>query len=276
MAPATQTDNEWGVVSGLLDDFDLIVNEAWWATDPRFGEGKSPLLHLRGQATVDGAVVDEEAELLFGTGDGWKAGKGGENVTHPSGKTKFTDSSNAGKLVQAILELGPDVAAVLKEKGKPTEAETWRNTSWHFERKTFTFKNRKTGEMTEYQVALPTSFNGLTDSDAPAAKPTAATKKAASTAAAPSRKAKAEEAEEAPAAAAPSRKGKAAGGNSELRAYVIAFAKQFGPDEHGDFVDNVYDKDVMPADKLEEIQADEALGIEIMDETGKLWAEAHS
>lgn len=260
--------------SGLLDDFDFWIAESWFATDKRFGGGRDPILHLRGQALIDGEVVDEEETLLYGCGQGWKVANGGQAVTHTAGKTNFTDASNIGKFLDALDELGDEPLDTLGERGSPTDAEVYLGIGLHMERKEFTFKDRKTGETTTYEVALPTAFLGFADSEAPAAapaKPSGAPKKAtgaAKKATAPAKKA-------APTASAPAKapaKKKAATEN-DLRAAVVEYAAVYEATEHAEFVDAVYDPEYF--NRVAELNQDEQLAAEILDPESELWAEAH-
>lgn len=258
--------------SGLLDDFDFWIGESWFATDKRFGGGRDPILHLRGQALIDGEVVNEEETLLYGCGQGWKTANGGQAVTHTAGKTNFTDASNIGKFLDALDSLGDEPLDTLGERGAPTDAEVYLGIGLHMERKDFDFKDRKTGESTTYQVALPTAFLGFADQEAPAAAPakaSGAAKKAtgaAKKATAPAKKAAA------PAAASAPVKKKAPAAN-DLRAAVVEYAKIYDATEHASFVDAVYDPEYF--DRVPELNQDEQLAAEILDPESELWAEAH-
>lgn len=266
--------------SGLLDDYDFWVESAWFAKDKRFGGGKDPILHLRGQALIDDEVVNEEETLLYGCGAGWEITAGGQGVTHPSGKTNFTDASNIGKLLNALDDLGAEPLDTMAEKGNPTDAEVYLGVGLHMERQQFSFKDKKTGESNTYEVPLPTSFLGFADADeekpakvAPGAAKKAATP-AAKKAAAPAKKATPAPAKKAAGAVkkGPAKK-EAEPEGDDLRDAIVEYAKMYEVGEHAAFVDAVYDEEYFP--RADELQQDEVLAAEVLDPDSALWAEAH-
>lgn len=265
--------------SGLLDDYDFWVTESWYAKDKRFGGGADPILHLRGQALIDGEVVNEEETLLYGCGQGWEIQNGGQSVSHPTGKINFTEASNIGKLLNALNDLGAEPLDTLSERdATPLDAETFLGLGLHMERQQFSFKDKKTGETNTYEVPLPTAFLGFADADEPAPKKAGGAKKAApaakaapaSKAAAPAKKAAAPAAKAPASKAAPKPKPKAA---DDLRDAVVEYAKVYEADDHAVFVDAVYDPEYFP--RAEELQLDEELAAEVLDPDSALWAEAH-
>lgn len=262
----------WKTSSGLLDDFDFSIEEAWFGTNEKFGD--AVLLNLRGIAEqmVEGemAVVDDEHVLLYSCGEGWEAAKGGREATHGAGKTTFTNNSNMGRLIDAIVALGGDVLEELGTRGESYEADTWEGLKFHIERKTFTFRNRETGENVSYEVPLPTDYLGTFDveeEEAPKKKAPSRGKgkgsargsKAGSKATPkrkPSRskaKAKAEPEEE----------------ENDLRDAVIEFGAEY--EDHATFVEEVFDPDVF--DRAEELQEDEELSEDVLDEDGSVWTD---
>ena len=247
--------NSWQTSSGLLDDFDFKAEEAWFDTHPKMGD--SLLLHLRGEAYEEGELVDDEHLLLFSCGDGWKAGKGGQIATHPAGKDTFSNSSNIGKLIDALVGLGPDVVEELSSRGESYEAETWQGINMHIVRKTFSFKDRQTGEERTYEVPLPTEFHGFGEAEEEEEKP---------------KKGKAKgKGKKAPAKGKAKGKSKAKKGNG-LRDAVIEFASEY--DDHGEFVADVFDEEIF--DRAEELTEDEELSAEVLDEDSELWDAAQS
>lgn len=259
--------DSWKTTSGLLDDFDHEWREVWFGTDARFGEGKTLLLVARGPAFIEGEEVDEEHTLFYSCGDGWKEAKGGREAKHSSGKTSFTDNSNIGKLIDRLVELGPEIIKELKARGETFQADTFEGLRFHMERKKFQFKNRKTGEASEYEVVLPTDFLGVVDGEAVAPKKaTGASKRAAA------KPAEEEEAEPPKKATGVTKKatGAKTAPKESLRDAVVKFAVPY--EEHASFVTDVMDPDVFP--RAEEIQEDEELANDILDEDGSVWTDA--
>ena len=79
--------------SGLLDDYQLTVAEAWFGTDDESEYNQDRIyLFLRGEATVDGEVVEEEYRERYSVGNGWEVVDEGRAIEHGSGKNKTRDS----------------------------------------------------------------------------------------------------------------------------------------------------------------------------------------
>lgn len=261
-----QPTGSWKTGSGLLDDFDFSIEEAWFGTHEKYGD--TVLLNLRGIAEqdVDGniEVVDDEQVLLFSCGDGWEVAKGGTLATHSAGKDTFINNSNMGRLINAVVGLGDEVLEEMQGRGETYEADTWVGLKFHIERKQFTFKDRQTGEATTYEVPLPTDFLGTFEPEGeekPKAKPTARTRGKAKAEPEP----EADEAEAEEEAPKPRRRGKKA--NTALRDAVIAFASEY--EDHADFVEEVFDPEEF--DQAEALQGDEELSADVLDEDGSVW-----
>lgn len=262
--------DNWGVGSGLLDDFWMTIGSAWFGTDPGYGGGKNVILKLQGEAEIDDEVVEPEHTMFFSVGDGWNAVKNGREVSHSAGKLKFNRQSNAGKLVQAVLDI-PDALAAFKERGyDPTEADAWEGARFHFENKTFKMKDRDTKEEREYDVSLPTEFAGFVDNEEEAKPATARGRRA---------KAQADASTPPAAAAAPSGGGrrKRGGGaatadNAALKNAVIEFAADWEDDAHSDFVTAVFNPKEFP--QAEDLQNDQELSNDVLDVAGEIWTKS--
>lgn len=255
-----QPTGSWKTSSGLLDDFDFDIEEAWFGVNEKFGE--AVLLNLRGIASQEGEVVDDEHLLLYSCGDGWEAAKGGREAQHGAGRTTFTNQSNMGRLIDSIVSLGDDVIGVLSSRGETYEADTWEGLRFHIERKTFSFRDRETKEQVSYEVPLATDFLGEVETEAPAKAPAKAPRKPRGS------KAEAEApAEEAPAKAPRKPRGKK--GNAALEKAILDAASEFEFDDHADFAAWVLDPDEFP--QADELQADEEMAANVLDEDGSIW-----
>lgn len=271
----TQGKSSWDTTSGLIDEYEMTIEECWFGKPPNYREGKQTVLVIRGEAELDGELLDDEKENYYSLGDGWDPDNGGESAAHGSGKTQFNENSSMGKLIRATVGLGDEVVEELKSRGETYEAATWQGLRFLFQRKEFTFKDRKTGEENTYAVELPVEFLGVDEEVAEKPKAKApAKKKAAST----RRKAKAEvetdddpeaEVEDETPAPKKGRRKKAEGG---LRAKVVAFAAEWDDDSHSDFMEAVLDPDEF--DDAGAVQADEELLNDILDEDGSIWTES--
>lgn len=267
----------WQTTSGLIDNYDFHIEQAWFGKNEKFGD--SLLLNLRGPAYQEGELVEEEVTNLYSCGDGWEAADGGEKAEHKAGKTTFNKQSSMGKLIDAVVGLGDEVLEELSTRGETYEAETWAGLILHIEREEFTYTDRKTQESRSYEVPLPTDFLGVIDEEeaepAPKAKAKASTKSSAPARKPRTTKAKAEPAAKAKPATRTRTRGKKAAepepaDNSDLREAIMEFAA--GYEDHNAFVAAVFDTDEF--DRAEELQEDEELSNEVLDEESEIWTES--
>jgi len=256
-----KTADNWGVGSGLIDNFWMTIGSAWFGTDAGYRAGTSTILKLSGEAEIDDEVVDDDHTMFYSCGDGWSAVQNGRAVSHSAGTTKFNRQSNAGKLVQAVLEM-PDALAAFKERGyDPTQADAWEGARFRFENKSFKMKDRDTKEEREYDVSLPVEFAGFVEDEE---------EEAPKKAAASRRKGAAPVGDNPPAATGRRRRGAAAtSDNSALRNAVVNFAADWEDDAHSDFVTAVFNPKEFP--QAEELQNDQELSNDVLDSDGSIW-----
>lgn len=272
----------WKTSSGKLDDFDMTIEDAFFGTDPNYRKGTATVFIVRGAAEIDGEVVDDEYKMFYSVGEGWEAHKGGRALVHGSGKESVNRSSNMGKLIDAVAGLGDEVIEELMERGEATEADTWEGLRFHFQNKTYPIKDSETGEISNYDVSLPTEYLGVDETNA---KPKAKTatkgargKGGGSEEAAPKARSRktADKPADKPAARSRSRKPEPepVEEDDDLRAAVVEFAAEFAEDAHELFIQAVYDPEEFP--QADDIDEDEDLAAEVMDPDSELWAEAHA
>jgi hypothetical protein len=257
--------SSWQTESGLLDKFQIDIEEAWFGKDEKFGDNL--IFNLRGPAIQEGEVVDEEHTLKYSCGDGWEARKGGQEASHKAGKTSFNKSSNMGKLIDSLVGQGDEILEELQSRGEAYEAATWIGLSLFIEREAFSYTDRNTKETRTYEVPLVTDYLGVVEGE---------DEKPAKKAPARARKAKSEDAEETPKPRARrTRKKKEEEPEVDLRAELVALAGEFDDDDdgHQGFVEAAFDPDEF--DHAEALQADEELSNEVLDMESDLWAEAH-
>jgi hypothetical protein len=148
--------SSWDTSSGLLEEFSLDVQEAWFGTNDKYNQGQTLLLNLKGAASVAGDVVDPDHHLMLSCGDKWKAAQGGATAVNTTGSDSFNSQSAVGRLIDGAKELGDPVIAILRGRGDSFQADTWNNLVIDFERvKTGSFKDRNTGEERDVYNYLP-------------------------------------------------------------------------------------------------------------------------
>jgi len=243
--------SSWDTESGLLDDYDFVVEEAWFGEDEESENNDGKVyLFLRGEATEEDGTEHEEHRERYSTGKNWEAVDDGESVENAAGKTRFNQNAGLGKLINALVALGDDEAAFLQKRGQAFDAATFNKLKMHMKsQEASRWTDTDTGEEIVWMLNLPTS---LTLPKAKGGKGKAArsgTKK-------PAKKS----------TKAPS---KASG----LRAEIATFAAQFDENEHDEFVDQILDSDIFAnADKIVD---DDELHADVLDPDSSLWADAH-
>ena len=259
----------WGTESGLPDNFTHLVAEAWFGPNEESERDPDKVyLNLRGPAYgEDGELIGDEDgyTLRFGTGKNWSVIKKGAGVESDVGASKFNRNSGVGHLITAIGDEGvltKELKAVLKGRGAPTEAATFGDLAFRYERTVVsTFKAEDTGEDVSWELPLPVEFLGVGEDALGGKKKGAKTKV----------KAKAVEADIDDESDDDEPKAKPKS-NGKLRKKVVEFAATYEADEYDEFKEDVFDSDLFAlADELEE---DEELKAEVLDEDN-IFAEAH-
>lgn len=120
----------WGGDSGLLTDYEGVITDAWFGTDPKYNNGETVLLMLKLETD---SPEQREHEERYACGPDWKTFDGGETVEHPKGPQKrFNKASQVQKFVEAAIACD-GAAEVLRGRGTPKEAKLWIGTKWFFE-----------------------------------------------------------------------------------------------------------------------------------------------
>lgn len=234
--------SSWETVSGLLEEFAFKVAEAWFG--PNEDSERDPdkvYLNLRGVAKVDGEIVDDEHVERYSTGKNWEVVEDGAEVENATGKNKFNENTGLGRLINAMVACGDDVAEYLAGKGEAYEASTFEGLAMDMKRMLVSEFESDDGETVQWYLQLPTEIA-----------------------------VKAKKGKKGGSGKAGKAKGK---GKSSLRSEIIEFAKEFDEDEHDDFVDQVLDDTVF--DNAEKIEDDDELHAEVLDPDSELWSEAH-
>lgn len=157
--------------SGLKDDYDGIIVDAWFATDPKYNNGQTLLVFLKKHDEETG----EETEDRYACGPDWGSYDGGETAEHPKGEQKgFNNQTAYYELISTAMEAGGEEemrrrsSVELGGRG-PKAAALWKGLRFHWEIKTETRKirDRETGEMREITTnrSLPTKFLGIATGD---------------------------------------------------------------------------------------------------------------
>lgn len=152
----------WKFETGLNDDFDFEVTNAYFAFNAKIGQGGEPkmALHLEGKAeggTYDSpTVLEGDTALLFSTGDKWMAVDDGAKVVHEAGSSRsFNNKATIARLLMSADEAG----APIRDRGEPEEAGIWVGLKLHFNRVQEEFKAQD-GTMKQFSPLLVSGYVG--------------------------------------------------------------------------------------------------------------------
>jgi hypothetical protein len=271
---ATTEHDPWKFSTGLPDDFDGMIEDAYFMYDPEYNNGQTLLLKL--EVKADDAEVAEmlQRPLQYPLGNGFTPIEGGAAVEREDGSKKgYHVNSGIATLLKAMLDC-KGAQPVIQGPGRnnPFRAELFIGTNWHWESKTFHYG----GEIGDKDRLLPTSFLGVKGQGAGAA--TGAVKKAApAKAAAPAAKAPAKAqgavkkaspamappVEELPSEAPAATEGLEEGSEAWTQLWDIAMAA----DSHQQFVEQAFE--------LEGVADNEAVAQAVLDDgADSLWGKA--
>lgn len=143
--------------TGLRDDYDGTVVNAFFGTDERYNNGETMLLKWEVHGLDEDGVAYEETQLIT-VGKGWETVDGGQTVRHESGKDRmFNNNSHLGKIIERCTkELG--IGDVLRSKGSPYDAKVWVGLSFHFNREEQRYSG--SSEVKDTTKLMPTKYLG--------------------------------------------------------------------------------------------------------------------
>ena len=237
--------SSWETTSGLIDEARFKVEEAWFGpNEDSDRDAEKIYLNLRGEATFEGEVLDDEHTERYSTGKNWEVVEDGAEVENATGKNRFNENTGLGRFINALVACGDDVAEYLQAKGEAFEAATFEGLDMDMERMLVSEFESDDGETVKWYLLLPVAVKVK-------AKKGKKSKKGGS-----------------------GKAGKAKGkGKSSLRSDIVDFAKEFDEDEHDEFVDQILDVETF--DNAEKIEDDDELHAEVLDPDSDLWSEAH-
>jgi len=162
-------DEDFELGSGLMDDFDATITDAWFAPprqeySEKAGGESTPFLHLK----LEGPDLDQPMTEMKSTGSakGWQIQREGLEIVSAKSPNlhQFVQSSRAGELVNRIIALAGkgDKAKgvqVMKSRGYlMTEAEFYTGLSFHWEREQMATVGGETRD-----VLMPTALLDIGD-----------------------------------------------------------------------------------------------------------------
>ncbi|MHA1813643.1 MAG: hypothetical protein ACTSYX_09465 [Candidatus Thorarchaeota archaeon] len=123
-------ENTWDTIEGLPDDFDFIIDDAYFGYRDEYQNGEVALLIWEGHSP------DEDVDsIIWPCGSGWEVTNRGANVSHPK-RNRFVKTSMVGRLIDRVVkELGVDMAS----RGDATEASVWKGLGFHMRREEMSF-----------------------------------------------------------------------------------------------------------------------------------------
>lgn len=226
----------WKTGSGLIDEFDLSVTEAYFDTNVKVQDGEAPILHLIGLNSVNG---DPEDDTRFTVGKTFEIVEKGAKIVPINPKGKLNRNSQYGKFVDAFLACGDSEALLEARDMDPFVAESWVGLTFSLERviTETTIKGEKVN-MTSWIVHSVTE----TEAKAKGGRKKAAPKKEAAAKEEPKDETPADEPAPEPVTDAPT-EAAAEDGGTEIPAKFAAAARGIAKasDTHETFVNSVYE-----------------------------------
>jgi len=234
-----KTEDLWGTDSGLLDNYDLTVEEAWFGQPEPGDDGKQDdriFLFLSGDAEDEEGEIHEDHIDRYSVGKGWEVVEEGAEVEHGS-RRKFNTNTGAGRLVNTLMEVAD--LDELRKKGNPIEASTFVGLVLSQKRRVVSTFESDDGETIKWELPLPieVAFGKKKAAGKGKGKPAAKTSK------------KADE--------------------KALTKKVQALANKMAGkgEDHDDFLDAALDK-------FPEIEDFDELHADVLDEDGDIWTAA--
>lgn len=165
-------DSDWNTASGLPDDYDFDIYEAYFGFVDEYKDmagNLQPLLIWEGR---DRQGLDREREV-FSIGSGWTIIDNGRQVAAPDADTptrrkKFVASSIYGTLIDTMSTMG--LREIMARRGSSRDARIWEGLSFHMKRVEIKYGGRLENRVRP----MPVSYNGEIQVAARQASPTAA------------------------------------------------------------------------------------------------------
>lgn len=143
----------WDLESGLADEYDLKIEDAYATFDAEYNDGQTCLVKLEGKKTIDGEVSDEVLQLSCG--NGWEPKDKGARVAREDGNTKktFNKNSGFGLFLQGVRNT--EAFSLLKD-ADVRDMSIWKGLSFRLQRKEIDYG----GEIGKKDKMVPTEFLG--------------------------------------------------------------------------------------------------------------------
>lgn len=154
-------DDPFALSSGLIEDFEGRIEDAYFTFDANYNSGNTLVLKLDVEALDPDARAAFEGGrtvLMYPCGRDWEPAENGKRATHPK-SAKFNKNSGVGMLVAAAMGSGAE--QVLRERAGdagPTDANIWVGLSFRFVRREFSFNLG--GETVTTNRMLPVEYLG--------------------------------------------------------------------------------------------------------------------
>lgn len=170
--------DEFSGGTGLVDDYDGTITDAFFSTDANYNNGQTLCLHLE-VATDD--TSNPEVVNLYPCGPDWASYDDGETAEHPKGeKQRFNGNTKVMKLIAAAIATGPEAEAEMRRRSRELfnglghrYAALWKGMKFHWNVQTEDVKfTDKMGKLVERQtnVVVPTAWLGVDESIPPMAR----------------------------------------------------------------------------------------------------------
>lgn len=157
--------------TGLADDFDATIANAYFATDSRYNKGQTLLLTL--EAVSPDTEVGQQ-RIVYSCGNGWTTVDGGKTAKHETKgyNAGFHQSTAVRKFINRVLDFGPEVEAALRARDNDLgqlRADVWVGMILHFANERIEYG--ATSGLEARNRLMPNKFLGMAKGAVPAQEP---------------------------------------------------------------------------------------------------------
>lgn len=145
--------------TGLPDNVDVEITEAWFGFDPQYMDGQRLLIFMSTKSDDIEYGQNGEEVLRYSCGKGWIAeGRGETAVMESGGRKGFNENSAYFLFIKHAIECdGAEPVLRGDGRGDPRVASMWAGTKWHLDRKGHDYG----GQIGVITRLMPTKFLGV-------------------------------------------------------------------------------------------------------------------
>ena len=160
--------------SGLLDDYDYTIENAWFSTDAAYQNGTAMLLFLEGTAVDSEGEIHGDHQERYSVGADWSTFDGGKSVQSDKGSRFINKSSLYGRFITSCIDVcGIEEVLDKRTTDNGLTASMWIGMKFHMQETEISF-GKKLDPVTR---CMPVKFLGIEGQAAPAPTTTSSSRR---------------------------------------------------------------------------------------------------